>query len=425
MSGLRVFNQANVSILHSKILGRVDLFFNDSKPVEVTRLTPGHIDHWEFTRPKANTFHLVFDDAEIESWLVDIGDKGNVLIKDCVLSGLVLSPQGISGTISGLNPGLFSSWSLHENNDVDCAIKLSLINTRIQSWLLHFSNQARLTIYNSNLKHIQFSGYADLSLRSVYVRGLTGWDTVGKIDFDGSSITQGIEFSNAILTLTGNVSISSDCYVSEWQNSTIIRDFPVVLKKDFDTPASQMPIEITLPNGRKLDQTTDDNGRTLFQCTFTDSTYQDTCQLQVTTGSKEITHSVGFLESTPVTISLLRANTSSDTLFVATAGALPSLDPYNVELRDNGSVFPNVYEPLFLVNILSPSPAVPLIATEVPSLDNGLVVLNEDGSCDITLPIRTGVLFHDGTPLRPADVGYSLKLSLLLATKDTLSPTLE
>jgi uncharacterized Zn-binding protein involved in type VI secretion len=49
LSSLRVFNQANISVVHSKILERVDLFFGNSKPVEVTGLKPGHIDHWEFT----------------------------------------------------------------------------------------------------------------------------------------------------------------------------------------------------------------------------------------------------------------------------------------------------------------------------------------------------------------------------------------
>jgi len=303
LTELQIFNQADVAVARSKILGRVNLFFDGPNLVEVTGLKPGHIDHWEFDGSDEGAFHLSIHDAEIESWLVGVGDKGDVVIKDCVLSGLVLTPNGISGTLSGLHPGTFSSWSLHENNDVNCTVDVRLVNTSIRMWFLHFSNGARLAIHDSNLVHIAVdNGYADMTLRDVRVGWLTGQDAIGKIDFDGSSITQAIDFNNAMLTLTGNVSISPDCYVNKWRNSTIIRDFPVVLEKDFDTPASQMPIEITLPNGRKLNQTTDDNGRMLFQCTFTDSTYQDTCQLQVTTGSKEITHSVGFLSSSPVSV---------------------------------------------------------------------------------------------------------------------------
>ena len=47
---------------------------------------------------------------------------------------------------------------------------------------------------------------------------------------------------------------------------------------------------------------------------------------------------------------------------------------------------------------------VPALATEVPTIDNGLI--SEDG-LTYTFPIREGVMFHDGTELTAEDVKYS------------------
>jgi peptide/nickel transport system substrate-binding protein len=47
---------------------------------------------------------------------------------------------------------------------------------------------------------------------------------------------------------------------------------------------------------------------------------------------------------------------------------------------------------------------VPALALEVPTVENGLIVLNEDGTMDITYNLRQGVLWHDGTPFTSKDV---------------------
>ncbi len=420
-----IFESADMTIQDSQLAWAVRMGLDGKNKIVLSDVAPGKFDNWEFPTAQSVPFHISLQNTSVGAWSIFVGEGADVRIVNSKLDELLLNLGQAKGSLHGLVPGHFVSWSLHRDNQIDCATKVELKDTTTNRWSLDLSGRAEITLNDSTIADLRFTdAYVDLSLKNVKASLLEANDALGKIDFDGSSITQGIEFDNATLTLTGNVSISPDCFISKWQNSTIIRDFPILVEKDFDTPASQVPIEITLPDGRKLDQTTDDNGKTPFQCTFTDATYQDTCQLQVTAGKKEIKHSFGFLESTPVTISLLRADTSSDSLFVATAGALLSIDPYNIQLRDNGSIFPNVYEPLFLRNLMSPAPAVPLLATEVPSLDNGLVALNEDGSCSIKLPIRSGVLFHDGTPLTPADVEYSLELGLLHDLKDALGPTL-
>lgn len=92
-------------------------------------------------------------------------------------------------------------------------------------------------------------------------------------------------------------------------------------------------------------------------------------------------------------------------LFVYAADDEPtSLDPAAVEPGEGGeTVIFQVYDRLLEIAPDSPT-LVPSLATEVPSLENGLV--SEDG-LTVTFPIREGVVFHDGTPLTADDVKYS------------------
>lgn len=81
-----------------------------------------------------------------------------------------------------------------------------------------------------------------------------------------------------------------------------------------------------------------------------------------------------------------------------------TLDPARAALGEYGEqAIIQVYE--FLVDIPPDGPEpVPMLATEVPSGDNGLI---SDDGLTYTFPIREGVTFHDGTELTADDVKYS------------------
>ena len=52
---------------------------------------------------------------------------------------------------------------------------------------------------------------------------------------------------------------------------------------------------------------------------------------------------------------------------------------------------------------------VPLLAASVPTLENGGVVLRNDGGMDVTWRLRPDVTWHDGTPHTSADVKFTVE----------------
>jgi peptide/nickel transport system substrate-binding protein len=104
-----------------------------------------------------------------------------------------------------------------------------------------------------------------------------------------------------------------------------------------------------------------------------------------------------------------------ETLVYLTAGDVESLDPaYAYDTSSEAIIWPTVYETLITYDGSLTSRYVPVLATTVPSLANGLI--SADG-LTYTFPIRQGVRFHDGSLMTPEDVRYSI-LRFMLQDRD-------
>ena len=99
-----------------------------------------------------------------------------------------------------------------------------------------------------------------------------------------------------------------------------------------------------------------------------------------------------------------------DTIIVVTIGGPKSIDPAWSYDTASGEVIYNLYDNLIDYKGESVSEFVPMLSTEVPSVENGLI--SKDGLTYI-FPIREGVKFHNGDILTPEDVEYSFKRSLI------------
>ncbi len=114
---------------------------------------------------------------------------------------------------------------------------------------------------------------------------------------------------------------------------------------------------------------------------------------------------IGCLCCMAVLLSACHKETPTDTLVVAHAGEMQSLDPvYSYDGVTQGMML-NVYDTLLKFNGSSMTEFLPSVSTQVPTVQNGLI--SKDGKT-YTFPIRKGVKFHDGSELTPEDVRYSL-----------------
>ncbi len=100
-----------------------------------------------------------------------------------------------------------------------------------------------------------------------------------------------------------------------------------------------------------------------------------------------------------------------DTFTLAEVGEITSLDPaYPYDNSSQGAIL-NMYDTLIGFDGARVDKFVPLLATSVPSQANGGV--SRDGRT-YRFHIRRNVRFHDGAPMTPQDVKYSLMRFMLM-----------
>ena len=102
---------------------------------------------------------------------------------------------------------------------------------------------------------------------------------------------------------------------------------------------------------------------------------------------------------------------SPDTYTHVTIGNQSTLDPHYSYDTGSSEIIDNVYECLIQYQGESVNEFSPLLATEVPSMENGLI--SEDGT-EYTFPIREGVQFSNGNALTPEDVKYSFLRGMIM-----------
>ena len=99
-----------------------------------------------------------------------------------------------------------------------------------------------------------------------------------------------------------------------------------------------------------------------------------------------------------------------ETFVKASIGTLQTLDPA-VSYDTVGSMrHLNLYETLVAFDGTHTDRFVPLVATEVPTVENGGI--SADG-LTYTFTIRKGIKFHNGDPLTPEDVVYTFKRNMI------------
>jgi len=103
--------------------------------------------------------------------------------------------------------------------------------------------------------------------------------------------------------------------------------------------------------------------------------------------------------------------TDKETFVFESYGTVRSLDPACAYDNVSHQRIQNLYDPLVAFDGSSTENFIPVLATEVPSVENGGIT---DGGKTYTFKIRKGVKFHNGNDLTPEDVAYSLKRHMVV-----------
>ncbi|MGZ9809533.1 ABC transporter substrate-binding protein [Pseudoroseicyclus sp. H15] len=106
----------------------------------------------------------------------------------------------------------------------------------------------------------------------------------------------------------------------------------------------------------------------------------------------------------PLTVSWAAAQQSGGTLDVGLTYEIDTMNVYSTGYLGDAQA-------TIVEGLLAPDQNanyVPVLATEVPTLDNGGIVLSDDGeTMTITYHLREGVVWHDGEPFTSADVAFT------------------
>ncbi len=100
-----------------------------------------------------------------------------------------------------------------------------------------------------------------------------------------------------------------------------------------------------------------------------------------------------------------------DTLVFATYGTIDSLDPCKAYDNASWTNMSQLYDTLVGFKGESTSEFVPLLAEELPTVENGGII--NDGKT-YRFKIKKGIKFHSGNPLTPEDVEYSFERNMVL-----------
>jgi len=142
-------------------------------------------------------------------------------------------------------------------------------------------------------------------------------------------------------------------------------------------------------------------------CAQAAPTPQVIVQTQIVAGTPQVVTVTATPEPAPV----VAFNKDDPTTFsYIVFGDADTLDPALAYDTASAEVIQNVMEPLIWFNREDATSYVPVLAEEIPSLDNGGI--SADGMT-YTFNVRQGIKFHNGNDLTPSDIAYGIQRGLL------------
>ncbi len=215
--------------------------------------------------------------SECEVFQLSVGDRANVTIENSTIAMPVIGfSTGRTIRIDGLGSGFIEDWHL-TSLDLTSSARLCIRNSTIERGWMILSYGTPLTIKGSKITRLSLSG---VYLQATVIAGSDLGDLVlnryyGTVDFDNSAVVDLWSPRNSKSRLKGTVSFSKKQRFSgegPWYNSSITREFPVLVKDASGSPLPKTILNLYSPDG-SLTWTgmTDAEGKAVFEITFDDN----------------------------------------------------------------------------------------------------------------------------------------------------------
>jgi uncharacterized repeat protein (TIGR02543 family) len=211
-----------------------------------------------------------------------------------------------------LKKGFYSNWRLRDHAQGENIPDVILENAEITKGWLITSFGATLSIDNSNLVRL---GSYKLRGQPNFTRSPTDITTVSNSTIEELMLYYSmatlifnntiIHFFNAYLpsdvTIKGNITFAPDASISNWVNSKIKRNYPILLTDQSGNSIPGASLFLYSKNGELVwSGATDENGKSNFDIEFNNSNYSDTWKLEISWAGKKFIKNVSLLSSTPI-----------------------------------------------------------------------------------------------------------------------------
>ncbi len=328
----------NCSVLHLDISGSSSLTASrcnlDAVAINITnnsqgtlKLQTGHYDNWDLHTDndlQDVPTNITLEDTRVDNWNCNVGgstnitfsesevsqlavaDKANVTVDDCIIGMPVIRfSTGRAIRIDGLGSGFIVDWHL-TSLEPTSPISLYIRNSTIEYGWMIFSYGTPLTIKGSKITRLSLSGAC---IQDTVITGSDLGDLVlnryyGTVDFDNSVVEDLWNSRNSISHIKGTVSFSKKQPFAEegpWYNSSITREFPVLVKDASGSPLPKTILNLYSPDGSLIwTGMTDAEGKAVFEITFDDNNSEAQWALKAPALGATIT--VGLLTDTPILV---------------------------------------------------------------------------------------------------------------------------
>jgi len=215
-------------------------------------------------------------------------ENATVVAEDSTISQPVLQMSNVYATIEGLPIGLVREWSLKPAQGwIPC--KMTLRNTQVeQGWHLRLRG-GRIEIRDSVLARLRDEfddSRSQYRLINCCILEWMPWGDHGTVILENCILKTIQAPDGATPTLKGNFCVL-DSYVSEfwgpWRNdSTITREFPVIVKTSTGQPAANVAVELIDSAGKVLQtKYTNSSGEASLTIVFNERNYRNTWSVRI------------------------------------------------------------------------------------------------------------------------------------------------